>query len=79
MLIYLFSFLGEAMGGDNQYDAVYWRVCLMYNEHRPIYSTVLDDSHSVRLYRSLRRSFDASPYTDLLARSNAIGGAHAET
>ena len=52
----------------------------MYNEQRAIYSTVLGDSHGVRLYRSLSRSFDASPYSDfLLAESNAIGGAKALT
>ena len=80
VVIYLFYFLGETMGGVNQYDEVYRRVCHMYNEQRAIYSTVLGDSHGVRLYRSLSRSFDASPYSDfLLAESNAIGGAKALT
>ena len=43
MVIYLFYFLGETMGGVNQYDEVYRRVCHMYNEQRAIYSTVLGD------------------------------------
>ena len=78
VVIYLFYFLGETMGGVNQYDEVYRRVCHMYNEQRAIYSTVLGDSHGVRLYRSLGRSFDASPYSDfLLTESNAMGGARA--
>ena len=68
------------MGGVNQYDEVYRRVRQMYIERRAIYSIVLGDSHGVRLYRSLGRSFDAAPYSDfLLAESNAIGGAKALT
>ena len=78
MLIYLFYFLGETMGGVNQYDEVYRRVCQNLNEQRAINSTVVGDSHGVRLYHSLGRSFHASPYSEfLLTKSNAIGGARA--
>ena len=79
-VIYLFYFLGETMGGVNQYNEVYRRVCQMFNEQRAINSTVVGDSHGVRLYHSLGRSFHASPYSDfLLTESNAIGGARART
>ena len=50
----------------------------MFNEQREIKSTFEGDSHGVRLYHSLGRSFHASPYSDfLLTESNAIGGARA--
>ena len=77
-VIYLFYFLGETMAGVNQYDEVYNRVCQMFNEQQAINSTVVGDSHGVRLYTSLGRSFHASAYSDfLLTRSRARGGAMA--
>ena len=66
------------MAAINQYDEVYNRVCQMFNEQQAIHSTVVGDSHGVRLYTSLGRSFHASAYSDfLLTRSRARGGAMA--
>ena len=50
----------------------------MFNEQQAIHSTVVGDSHGVRLYTSLRRSFQASAYPDFrLTRRRARGGAMA--
>ena len=66
------------MAAINQFDEVYNRVCRMFNEQQAIHSTVVGDSHGVRLYYSLGRSFQASVYSDfLLTRRHARGGAMA--
>ena len=57
-----------------QFDDAYNRVCRMFDEQRTINSTVVGDSHGVRLYNSLRRSFQAD---FRLTRSHARGGAMA--
>ena len=62
------------MAALNQFDDAYNRVCRMFDEQRTINSTVVGDSHGVRLYNSLRRSFQAD---FRLTRRHARGGAMA--
>ena len=57
-----------------QFDDVYNRVCRMFEEQRRINSTVVGDSHGVRLYNNLQRAFQAD---FRLTRSYARGGAMA--
>ena len=72
-VIYFF-FLGETMAALAQFDDAYNRVCRMFDEQRTINSTVVGDSHGVRLYNNLQRSFQAD---FRLTRSYARGGAMA--
>ena len=57
-----------------QFDDAYNRVCRMFEEQRRINSTVVRDSHGVRLYNNLQRVFQAD---FRLTRSYARGGAMA--